>query len=229
MQKFKSLNLTYERLVKEVEMLTLKSIEWNSEYNTINTKVKDIKQEYETIKLKIQEDLFKWKSDIVNFNKNYTKELEDKNIHLDKLETELGEQKNNLVKLNLNIEKKKLGVSNKESELNALQSNLGSKSINLTKKDKELSKKADKIKKEQEKWDIDIKYKKKISSELNKDIQEIRKEENKSKQDYDLRIQEINQQKKVLEIWEQRLKDKEEKINSEMKTLISAKSLINKK
>jgi len=58
MKQFKSLNITFQRLQSEVEMLTTESIKMNSEYNTIKTKLKVIQEEYKKIKQQIKEDIF---------------------------------------------------------------------------------------------------------------------------------------------------------------------------
>ena len=64
-------------------------------------------------------------------------------------------------------------------------------------------------------------------SVLNKSLIDLRGESVRIKQEQDEKLEKIGQQKKVLQIWEDRLIEKEEKIASDMRTLLSAKNYKN--
>jgi len=227
MKKFKELNFTYNRLVNEVDMLTSKSIELNSEYNTINTKVKETKEEYENIKQEIKEYIFTNKSDVINFNKNYKDNLDKKDKKLIDLENKLKDKDNNLKALDLKLEKKLLWLTTTEEKLNTLDKQLIAKWKGLAKKVKAFKNERDILIDKQSAWVNCRKERKEEIKELDEYIIWIREEEKESKEKYDLRIQEINQQKNMLEEWERRLENKEEKITSEMRVLLSAKKYNN--
>ena len=229
MQKFKSLNLTYNRLVSEVDMLTTKSIVLNSEFNTINTKVKAKRKEYEEVKVLIKEEYHRNQAQMVNEYKEYKLKLDNKEQKQTQKDNEHKEEEKALKRAIIEIEESKLGISTREILLNALQVQISTKCNNLEQKEEDINKANGVLKSNKLKWEKKLKNNTKLNNDLEANIVIIRKEEEQNKQDFELRRQETVQTKVMLEEWEKRLIDKEQLIASEMRALISAREFNNKK
>ena len=106
MKKFESIYLTYERLKGEIETLTSKSIEKNKEFNEINTKLQEAKEEHQREKEKIQEDIHKWKAEVVNIHKEYKNRLDNKEERLLILEKQLQEKSDEQIVIQKQLRKK---------------------------------------------------------------------------------------------------------------------------
>jgi len=228
MKQFRSLDITYERLKSEVQSLTIQSIEKTAELNLVSYKLKETAKEYKEVKQLLQEDIFKNKVDIINYNKDFIQKLKDKDEELKKLQEKLCNKKNKLNELDLKLIKQEIWLQVSELNLNTLERQLNNKNKVLIKKQEELNKKSIKMIESEKKFNKVIKEKGKEYKELENNIKWIRDESEVTTQILNSKLEKIEKQKMVIEINTKRLAEKELKIKSEMKVLISSREYINK-
>jgi len=193
-------------------------------FESLNFTYKEVKEEHESVKLKIEEDIHKGKSDIVNYNKCYKQELDIKQENQEEKQIRLEEKEKELNKCVISIDKDKVDIRDSKDEIERINLQLEKKEVKLNKIAGTLEGNNEKLQVEKNKWTLELKDKKKKADDLSKYINWVRKEDKEIKEQQDLRIQEITQQKHVLDLQEKRLEEKKEKIQSEMKTLLSAKN-----
>lgn len=223
MKKFKSLDMTYHTLVKQIEDMKKETIELNSLYNEASFKKKEAEKELKEIIELIKEEQHNNRVDIRNENKDFVKQLNTKEKQVNKLKVKL-----DIKEQEIHLKNKKL--DNLTMRLQKFEKILDSKDRKLISKDKNLKKEEDKIEKKQDiinikKSEFDNRYKKRkeYKKAIDKQINEVIKKDKKIKEEQRIRFDRLESKKYILDLKEKELKDKEEKILSDMKVLLSSK------
>lgn len=229
MKKFKDLNLTYLRLKSEIERLTTMCIEETAELNSVATRLGETKKEYEALKLLLVSDSHENKIEIKNYNKDFVDQLKEKDKKLRELDRQLKKEKSIHKILRIRLDKETIGLQVLTDELEKIESQLSNKSTTLVKIQQNLDNKTKDMDIKTRQWEKILKIKEKEYNEVNQRLLDTRNEIDSTKQIHKVAMEKIEKQKMVLGLRESRLKDKEIKINSDMKTLLSAKQYTNAK
>jgi len=170
MKQFRSLNLTYERLKSEVENLTRRSIEGTAELNSITYRLKLKKEEYEQLKIILEEDTFENKVAIKFYNKKFIEKLDKKDKELELLQLELSNKKIELNELNIKLQKQQIGLQVLETDLNSLERQLNAKDKLLNNTKYDLDRKTEEMIKIEADFNKQLKQKEKEYKNLEKYI-----------------------------------------------------------
>lgn len=227
MQKFKTLNFTYEKLVSEVDFLTKHCIEKNAEFNDINTKVSNGKNEVKLLDASLADKKLKNEAEIKKFNKDYESELIKKENKQNSLSLDLKIKGIELNDKSQEIEKLDISLQNNICKLEVREKEVNTQSNNIKKESSKLDIREEEVEQKEDDMNIYIKDKKKELSNIEDKIKEARKQDEKEAQERQLEIHIIKSQKELLGSKEKELNNKQEKIDSDMRVLLSAKEYVN--
>jgi len=226
MRKYRNLKITYDNLIIEVDYLKRETITLTKKYNDARNLLSIESERLSKTQNDIQEYVHTSKSKVRKDHKDYVDKLDKKQDFLDSKEYDLGLLGAKIAANEHNITKSEIELQKREQELNIREVKVkNSLKLNIARSDElEVSEKNMKI--DRSKFDIKMKLKEKEYINLENNIESSNLDYLKVEEDRKMELEHIKQQKKVLQNWEQELKERELRYKSDMRTLISAKKHI---
>ena len=224
MKKFKSLAYTLERLNNEIESKKQEANDLTAELNTLGDKVRKSRLALISLKEEIVDTEAISKAKIRKDNKDFVDKLNIKELTQKKTDKSQKTKHSELMRLEKDIEKREITISKKEIANNTKEKQLNASTLKVWRLNEELDNKiidVDKL--------LEIKNKELSSIDNNlvskwRELLKIVSEIKASKGKLDSDKQYIHSQKAHLLDIEKRIEKKQQKLNSDMRTLISAKN-----
>lgn len=224
MKDFKNLNKTYKQLQQEIESYKRDTIKLVAEYNSITDKVKLEEAKLDKIKKEWTEFIHTSKSEIRRYNKEYKAEIDSKAKELALLSTqqaekqaEIDHRESELIKYELQLQKKETEQIRREKTIEIQENDINKKIYENKVESNSLDKKKKKFKKDmsglQDWFDI-----------LSKEYKWLKDTIEKTKEDRDRQEARLKWKEISLKAWEKELSTREQKYESDIRTLLSAKN-----